>query len=108
MNFFSCRYGDTSVPPFIGTGIRTPELAKMASKGLVMTNFHAAAPICSPSRASIMTGLFSWRVGIAGVYEYGKKEGASNRNDWMNQMPTAAMAFRDAGYYTAHVGKWRK
>jgi hypothetical protein len=71
-----------------------------------MTNFHAAAPICSPSRSSIMTGLFAWRVGIAGVYEYGKKDGASNRNDWLNQVPTATMAFRDAGYYTAHVGKW--
>lgn len=73
---------------------------------MTMTNFHAAAPICSPSRASIMTGLFSWRAGIGGVYEYGKKDGHTNRNDWMNRMPTAAMAFRDAGYYTAHVGKW--
>ncbi|CAM9672829.1 unnamed protein product, partial [Ectocarpus fasciculatus] len=99
-------YGDTSVPPFVGTGIKTPELEKMAKRGLTMTNFHAAAPICSPSRASIVTGLFSWRVGIAGVYEYGKKDGRTNRNDWMNHMPTSAMAFRDAGYYTAHVGKW--
>lgn len=94
------------MPPFVGTGIKTPELEKMAKRGLTMTNFHAAAPICSPSRASIVTGLFSWRVGIAGVYEYGKKDGRTNRNDWMNHMPTSAMAFRDAGYYTAHVGKW--
>lgn len=99
-------YGDTSLPPFVGSGIKTPHLEKMAQRGTVMTNFHAAAPICSPSRASILTGLFSWRTGVAGVYEYGKLDGRTNRNDWMNNMPTAAMAFRDAGYYTAHVGKW--
>jgi arylsulfatase A len=99
-------YGDLSVAPFTGTGIRSPELEKMAKNGAIMTNFHSAAPICSPSRASILTGLFSWRVGIAGVYEYGRHNGESNRNDWMNLMPTSAMAFRDAGYYTAHVGKW--
>lgn len=45
-------------------------------------------------------------MGVGGVYEYGKRDGTSNRNDWMNQVPTAAMAFKDAGYYTAHVGKW--
>lgn len=75
-------YGDLSVPPFTGGKVHTPALEAMAKNGAIMTNFHAAAPICSPSRASIMTGLFSWRVGIAGVYEYGKKDGRSNRNDW--------------------------
>ena len=99
-------YGDLSVNPFVGTGIQTPNLEKMAKNGLIMTNFHSAAPICSPSRASILTGLFPWRVGIAGVYEYGARSGGSNRNDWLNQMPTSAMSFLEVGYYTAHVGKW--
>jgi arylsulfatase A-like enzyme len=75
-------YGDLSVFPFVGGKVHSPALEDMARNGAIMTNFHAAAPICSPSRASIMTGLFSWRVGIAGVYEYGKRDGRSNRNDW--------------------------
>ena len=99
-------YGDLSVAPFTGTGAKTPNLETMARNGLTMTNFHSAAPICSPSRAAILTGLFSFRVGVAGIYEAGKPDGLSNRNDWLNKMPTSAMVFRDAGYYTAHVGKW--
>ena len=56
-------YGDTSVVPFVGTGIFTPELQRMAESSLVYTNFHTAAPVCTPTRASILTGLFPWRVG---------------------------------------------
>ena len=67
-------YGDTSVPPFIGSGISTPELKKMAAKGTIMTNFHTAAATCTPTRASILTGMYPWRLGIKGVYEYGLKE----------------------------------
>lgn len=97
-------YGDTSVHPFTGTGIRTPNLEKMAAKGTVMTNFHAAAATCTPTRASILTGMYPWRSGIKAVYEYGNSN--SNRNDWLPQLPTSAMTFLDAQYFTGHSGKW--
>jgi len=97
-------YGDTSVAPFIGSGIYTPELEKMASRGAVMTNFHTAAGTCTPTRASLLTGLYPWRLGIKAVYEYGTEK--HNRNDWLPQVPTAAMAFRQHGYFTGHSGKW--
>ena len=96
-------YGDTSVPPFIGSGVRTPELKKMAGRGMIMTNFHTAAPTCTPTRASILTGLFPWRLGIKSVFEYGAK-GKSNRDDWLALVPTLAMALRDANYSTGHSG----
>ena len=97
-------YGDTSVHPFKGTGIMTPELEKMAAKGTVMTNFHSAAATCTPTRASILTGMYPWRSGIKAVYEYGSP--TSNRNDWLPLLPTSAMTFRDANYMTGHSGKW--
>lgn len=98
-------YGDTSVYPFMGSGIYTPQLEKMAARGTIMTNFHSAAPVCTPTRVSILTGMFPWRLGVKGVYEYGEK-GKSNRDDWLAHIPTIAMAFRDAGYVTGHSGKW--
>ena len=97
-------YGDTSVPPFVGSGIYTPELEKMASRGATMTNFHTAAGTCTPTRASLLTGLYPWRLGIKAVYEYGTEQ--HNRNDWLPQVPTAALAFRQNGYFTGHSGKW--
>jgi len=104
-------YADTSVHPFVGSGIRTPELERMAARGMVMTNFHTAAATCTPTRASILTGLYPWRMGIKGVYEYGEKikeggEKKSNRDDFLPHMPTVAMAFREYNYSTGHSGKW--
>ena len=98
-------YGDTSVSPFVGFGIKTPNLEKMAAHGTVMTNFHAAAATCTPTRASILTGLYPWRLGIKSVFEYGEK-GKSNRDDYLPQVLTAPMVFRDNGYFTGHSGKW--
>eukprot|EP01040_Poterioochromonas_malhamensis_P020950 gene20950-25156_t len=91
-------FGDTSVEPFIGTGIRTPRLEKMAARGAILTNFHAAAPTCTPSRASLLTGMYPWRAGIKSVFEYGERNGKSNRDDWLVQVPTAPMLFAEHGY----------
>jgi arylsulfatase A-like enzyme len=49
--------------------------------------------------------MFPWRLGAAAVYEYGSK-GSSNRDDWLVQVPTAAMIFQEANYSTIHSGKW--
>ena len=98
-------WSDTSVAPFTGNGIKTPYLEAMASRGMILDNFHAAATICSPTRASILTGMNPWRSGISGVFEYGMKS-VSNRDDWLLHVPTVADAFRAANYTTLHSGKW--
>lgn len=94
-------YGDLSVPPFVGHGIKTPELEKMAQNGIKFTNFHVAAPICTPSRAAIITGLFPWRLGIYAIYGTGPQA-----NEHLAVVPNMPITFLKAGYHTAHVGKW--
>jgi hypothetical protein len=98
-------YGDTSVPPFIGLPVKTPNLQRMAENGLTLTNYHTAAATCTPTRASILTGMYPWRIGIKAVYEYGER-GKSNRDDWLPPVPTIPMVLSEANYSVHHSGKW--
>lgn len=84
--------------------VLTPNLERMAKKGIKATNFHAAAPVCSPSRVSIMTGLYPWRLGALNAFELGAD--LKQRNGFLPQVPTGPEIFREHGYYTAHSGKW--
>jgi len=119
-------YGDLSVDPFIfnsnsnnksqhyfdpnypcdgNTNIFTPNLERMALKGTILTNFHSASPVCSPSRVSIMTSLFPFRINALNAFELGNFD-LTQRNGYLPQFPTGPEIFRGAGYYTAHSGKW--
>lgn len=104
-------FGDLGFAPFSSEefkGIKTPHLLRLASSGLTLTNFHTASPVCSPSRVSILTGLFPWRVGVDFIYSQDKKLDGSEELDH-EQLPLLAnipMTLRDQGFYTAHVGKW--
>ena len=99
-------YGDTGLEPFVGLGVSTPNLQRMAAKGTILTNYHTAAATCTPTRASILTGMYPWRIGIKAVFEYGKSNGLSNRNDWLPPLPTIPMVLREANYSVFHSGKW--
>src|SRR5437899_11602294 len=50
-----------------GSKIRTPNLDKLAASGVRFTNFNSADPVCSPSRAALMTGRYPTRVGVPRV-----------------------------------------
>lgn len=104
-------YGDLGFSPFnsdLMKNIKTPQLERLAKAGMILTNFHVAAPVCSPSRASIMTGLFPWRLGVDFIYAGDlKKDGTEEMDhEQLPLLPNIAMSLRDAGYYTAHIGKW--
>ena len=75
--------------------LKTPNLDSMASEGLRMDRFYAGAPSCTPTRASILTGRTNDRTGAFRVGH------SINRQEL-----TLAAAFKDAGYATAHFGKW--
>lgn len=75
--------------------LKTPHLDAMAAAGLRMDRFYAGAPSCTPTRATVMTGRTNDRTGAFRVGD------AINK-----QEKTLAAAFRQAGYATAHFGKW--
>ncbi|MBM4165112.1 MAG: N-acetylgalactosamine 6-sulfate sulfatase, partial [Lentisphaerae bacterium] len=74
---------------------KTPELDAMAAAGLRFDRFYAAAPVCSPTRASCLTGRHPYRYGVT-TYNLPLKL----------QEKTIAQALKAAGYKTGHFGKW--
>ena len=76
--------------------IQTPHLDAMAAAGLRFERFYAGAPVCSPTRGSVLTGRHPYRYGI--------------RNANVGHLPTGeqslAELLRDRGYRTGHFGKW--
>lgn len=96
----------------------TPNIDRIARDGMVFTNGYAACQVCSPSRASIMTGKFPARHGItdwigAKAGEDWRKAGRFNKllpAEYVHQLPseytTLPEAMRQAGYKTFFAGKW--
>src|SRR5205085_1353393 len=58
-----------------GSPIATPNLDQMAADGARFTNFYSASPVCSPSRAALMTGRYPTRVGVPRVMGPGSEDG---------------------------------
>ena len=81
--------------------LQTPNIDRLARTGIRFTQFYAPAPVCSPSRAGLMTGRYPLSAGVPG--NVSSKQGQPG-------MParqfTIAELLRGAGYATAHIGKW--
>ncbi len=90
-------YGD--IGPFGAVKQKTPHLDRMAREGMKLTSFYAA-PVCSVSRAQIMTGCYGARVSVPGVYPPGSKNGLHPEEH------TIADRLRPLGYATQCIGKW--
>ncbi|XP_074759739.1 arylsulfatase A isoform X1 [Athene noctua] len=79
----------------------TPNLDRMASRGLRFTNFYSSSPVCSPSRAALLTGRFQMRSGVyPGVFSPDSRGGLP-----LSEV-TIAEVLKAEGYATAMVGKW--
>ena len=83
------------------TEVATPRIDQLAEEGILFTDYYAAAPICSPSRAGILTGAYPRRIGM----ETWVQRADSMRGIHPDEV-TIAELFRDNGYRTACVGKW--
>lgn len=92
-----------------GTFYETPNLDSLAASGMVFTNFYAASPVCSPTRASIFTGKYPARTGTTNYFS-GRRNGQFDAADFETQMApeeiTLAEALKENGYRTFFAGKW--
>ncbi len=89
-----------------GSEIKTPNLDKLAAGGVRFTQFYNN-PRCCPSRASLMTGLYSHQVGFGLMAsDYGRYPYPGYSGDLSQDCVTIAEALRGGGYRTAMVGKW--
>jgi arylsulfatase A-like enzyme len=103
---------------FGSTFYETPSIDRLAASGMRFTNAYAACPVCSPTRASIMTGKYPLRTGIT---EFINESGANQPDQWKRNtvlLPAAyrdrlahsevtpAEALKESGYATFFAGKW--
>lgn len=89
----------------------TPGVDRLAAQGVRFTQFYSAAPVCSPSRAGLLTGRYPWLAGMPNNGAAPPTEAADQLDTLTGQgLPasekTLADMFRAAGYATAHIGKW--
>jgi arylsulfatase A len=81
--------------------IKTPRVDQLAKEGMQFTDFYAASPVCSASRAALLTGCYPQRTGVPGVISAGTNQGLNPKNT-----TTIAEIMKSVGYVTAAVGKW--
>jgi arylsulfatase len=90
-------YGDLGC---YGSKIRTPNLDRLAAEGTRFTQFYSANPVCSPSRAALLTGRYPTRVGVPRVLFPKDEEGLDRSEE------TIASLLKTKGYKTSCIGKW--
>ena len=85
---------------------QTPHLDQLASDGMLFSQFYVASPVCSPSRASLLTGRFAAETGIH--YAIGGPAGQQyNDAVWLDpERPSLYHTFAQNGYRIGHYGKW--
>ncbi|GGM95786.1 N-acetylgalactosamine-6-sulfatase [Dyadobacter beijingensis] len=98
-------YGD--IGAFGGDIVPTPNIDKLAASGLKLTQYYSGAPICSPSRASILTGMYPGKWNFTTFLDTRKHNRDAEQIDYLTtQAPSIARFFKNSGYATGHFGKW--
>ena len=91
------------------TFYETPNLDRLAAEGMRFTRAYASCPVCSPTRASILSGKYPARVGLTNWIP-GESIGRLAHVPYLHYLPleefSLARALKEGGYQTWHVGKW--
>ena len=91
--------GHRDLACFGSPNVKTPHIDKLAAEGMTFTKFYAASAVCTPTRTSILTGRYPLRFSINKHF--------NDIDRWLPESATTvAELLKDAGYNTAHVGKW--
>ena len=94
-------YGDLS--SYGAEDLRSPHIDKLAAEGIRFTEYYANCPVCSPTRAALLTGRYQELVGVPGVVR------THPEDNWGYLAPSATMlpqALKPLGYHTCAIGKW--
>ncbi len=90
-----------------GGKVPTPNIDQLAGQGTQFRQFYVASPICSPSRCGVITGQFPARWQITSYLQTKAGNRECGQADFLDpQAPSLPRAFKEAGYATAHIGKW--
>src|SRR5690606_24562934 len=92
-------YADMNV--YGSTDLYPPNLDALAKRGVRVTEFDSTSPICSPSRASLLTGRYPQRAGLPNMASSMKGEAGMPGSQF-----TLGELFKTGNYRTAHIGKW--
>jgi arylsulfatase A-like enzyme len=98
-------WGDLSC--YGNTFLRTPHLDRLAQAGTLFTQFYVNGSVCSPSRSAFFTSMYPARNRIHGHYATPEQNTARGMTQFLDpKVPNIAATLKQAGYATAHVGKW--
>jgi arylsulfatase A-like enzyme len=98
-------YGDVGC--YGGTGAKTPNIDRLAAEGIRHTQFYVNSPICSPSRAALLTGQYPARWRITSYIDNRALNRQRGMAQWLDpRAPSLARLLKQSGYATGHFGKW--
>ena len=99
--------GFSDIGTFGGDFVPTPRLDGFAAEGTKFKQYYTAAPICSPSRTSILTGMFPAEWNFTTFLNDRRSNGRAEQANYLNvHAPSIAKVMKAAGYATGHFGKW--
>ncbi len=104
--------GWADLPAYGNRFNESPNINKLAKQGMLFTDAYSAGPVCSPTRASIMSGQYPARLGfvchIPGHWRpFEKVRTPSNRAQFLpEEVKTVGEELKEAGYTTGYFGKW--